>query len=395
MQEDAMKTKLRLPAQTFYLLLQTFYCLSGGFVFRYAAIFMQSRGFPTSRMGLVLGLSYVLSVCLQPAIAAIVDRWNIPLTKSTIVIYGFDVILAVLILVLPVSGLPLACMLIVAFSIQSAMQPSINSMIQVLEANGLIINFGVARGMASLIFAVVMTLVGQALKYISPSLMPLGYAVTMSLIIFLIIFFCPVDNTRVKRPSVNHRGFPSIRKYPRFWLYLLSIVLLISGHCLVDTYLLQILQNVGGSSSALGIGVGLAALMEFFSMVYYRRFSSKLGCRKLLIVAGWSWVLKIFFLFIARSPFAVCLAELMQFLTFAIYLPANIDFVAAVLPPSDFLKGQSLTGSAYALGSVIASFSGGILLEFLNIPTILILVLCVVCVGAVLITLSVAEKKTA
>ena len=85
----------------------------------------------------------------------------------------------------------------------------------------------------------------------------------------------------------------------------------------------------------------------------------------------------------------------MQFLTFAIYLPANIDFVAAVLPPSDFLKGQSLTGSAYALGSVIASFSGGILLEFLNIPTILILVLCVVCVGAVLITLSVAEKKTA
>ena len=390
-----MKTKLRMPAQTFYLLLQTFYCLTGGFVFRYAAVFMQSRGFPNGYMGLVLGFSYITSVCLQPTIAAVVDRWNIPLTRSTVFIYALDALLAVLVLVLPVSGLPLALLLILTFSIQSAMQPSVNAMIQVLESAGLIINFGVARGMASLIFAVIMTLVGQALKFVSPALMPLGYLTTMLMMICLIIFFCPVDNTRVQRPKASHRGFPSVRKYPMFWLYLLGIVLLISGHSLVDTYLLQILQNVGGDSSALGIGVGLAALMEFCSMVFYRRFSNKLGCRKLLAVAAWCWVLKIFLLLVAKSPTAVCLAELMQFLTYAIYVPASLEFVGQVLPPSDFLKGQSLTGSAYSLGCVVASFTGGILLELLAIPTILTILIGVVGIGAFLMTIAVSMKKTA
>lgn len=389
-----MKTKLRMPAQTFYLLLQTFYCLSGGFVFRYAAIYMQSRGFPTSQMGLVLGLTYITSVCLQPAIAAIVDKWHIPLTRSTVCIYGFAVLLALLVLFLPVSGFSLILLLVMVFSIQSAMQPSVNSMIQVLESAGFKINFGVARGTASLIFAVIMTLVGQVLKIISPTYIPVGYVITMVMLIFLILFCCPVDNTRVQRPSSGHHHFPSVREYPRFWLYLLGIVFLISGHSLVDTYLLQILQNVGGDSGALGLGVGLAAAMEFCSMVIYSRFSKKLGCRKLLMLAAWCWVLKIFFLMIAKNPTAVCLAELMQFMTFAIYVPANIEFVGTILPPSDFLKGQSLTGSAYSLGSVIASLSGGILLEILNISTILIVVLCIVAVGAVLMTISVSPKKT-
>lgn len=390
-----MKTKVRMPAQMFYLLLQTCYVLTGGFAFRYAVVFMESRNFPTGQMGLVLGFSYILSVCLQPAIAAVVDRWNIPLTRSTVVIYGFNALLAVLVLLLPISGLPLAVLLILVFAVQSAMQPSINSMIQVLEAAGLIINFGVARGVASLIFAILMTLVGQALRFVSAALIPIGYLTTMVLIVCLILFFCPVDNTRVQRPRNQSHGFPSIREYPMFWLYLIGIVTMVSGHSLVDTFLLQILQNVGGDSGALGIGVGIAAAMEFCSMVCYRRFSKQLGCRKLLAIAGWCWTLKIALLMIAKSPTAVCLIELLQFLTYAVYVPANIEFIGQILPPADFLKGQSLTGSAYSLGCVVASFTGGLLLEILPIPSILVILLFVVGLGAACMTIAVSMKKPA
>jgi len=114
-----------------------------------------------------------------------------------------------------------------------------------------------------------------------------------------------------------------------------------------------------------------------------------------LAVAAWCWVLKIFLLLVAKSPTAVCLAELMQFLTYAIYLPASLEFVGQVLPPSDFLKGQSLTGSAYSLGCVVASFTGGILLELLAIPTILTILIGVVGIGAFLMTIAVSMKKTA
>ncbi len=79
------------------------------------------------------------------------------------------------------------------------------------------------------------------------------------------------------------------------------------------------------------------------------------------------WAAKNFFIMLAPNVYLLYAAELLQFAGYAIYVPAGVRFVAHTLPESEFLKGQSLVGSALTLGYLIASFTGGIMIDLVGI----------------------------
>ena len=106
-------------------------------------------------------------------------------------------------------------------------------------------------------------------------------------------------------------------------------------------------------------------------MLLYRRVADNIGNRKLLIFAGWMWAAKNFAIMLAPNVYLLYAAELLQFAGYAIYVPAGVRFVAHTLPESEFLKGQSIVGSALTLGYLIASFAGGIMIDLIGIgPTL-------------------------
>lgn len=380
--------------QFYYTILQILYWICVGLTFSYASVYLQSRGVPNGQIGLVLACAYVLSAVFQPLIAAIIDHWEIPLAKGVIAIYGMATLLAVMLYVLPLPNVLVLFILSVTFSLVSALQPSVNSLAKVLEKLQMPINFGAARGTASLIYAIVMAIMGQVLQRVSPLFLPLSYAALMMVSMVLLLVYKPLLGGRLQIRAAGAGGFPPVKEYPLFWIFLLSVVCLSMGEGFHSAFLLQIMQNVGGDSGTTGLAMGVCASVEFFAMLLFSRASRKFGVNRLMTLAAWAWIVKAFLMYAATSPLAIYGAYLLQFVTYAIYIPGSIEFVTKLLPEKSFLKGQSLTVSAYTLGCVFASVFGGLMLDSIGVHSTLGILVLIMSAGAVLMTVATMSKQS-
>jgi len=385
--------KPKRSIQFYYILLQVFYWVTIGLTFSYASVYLQSRGVSNTHIGLVLAFSYTASAVLQPVVASIVDRFEIPLARAVIAIYAMATALALLLYFLPLSGLAVMIVMVLAFSMIHALQPSVNSLAKVLEKLQMPVNFGAARGSGSLVYAIVMAVMGQILQRVSPLFLPVSYAVLMVLSIVLLLGFRPILGGRLQVRSAAAGGFPPVREFPMFWVFLLSVVCLSLGEGFHSAFLLQIMQNVGGDSGTTGLAMGVCASIEFFAMLYYSRASRRFGVNRLMILSAWMWIVKATLMFLARSPLAIYGAYLLQFITYAVYIPGSIELVSQMLPDRLFLKGQSLTISAYTLGCVFASMIGGLLLDTVGVHGTLGILVLIMAVGAVLMTVANLSKQ--
>ena len=385
--------KPKRSIQIYYTFLQVFYWLAVGFSFSYASVYLHSRGVSNTQIGLVLASAYVLSAMLQPVIAAVIDRWEIPLAKGVVVIYGLATVLAVMLYAMPMPNILVLVVLVLVFSMINALQPSIISLSRVLEIINRPVNFGVARGIGSLVYAVVMTITGQVLQKVSPLFLPLTYAAVMAASFVLLIVFRPIMSGRLQIRTASIGGFPSVREYPLFWIFLGSVLCLSIGEGFYNAFMLQMMQRVGGDNGSVGITMGVCAAIEFPAMLLYSRLSRKFGVNRLLLVAGWSWMLKALLIYLAGSPMGIYAAYLLQCACYAMYIPGSIEFVSNTLPENSFLKGQSLTVSAYTVGGVVTSFFGGMLLDSIGIQITLGLVAGIMALGAVLMSVATMQKK--
>ena len=113
----------------------------------------------------------------------------------------------------------------------------------------------------------------------------------------------------------------------------------------------------------------------------------------MLMFAGWAWVVRYVIVMLAASPMMIFASQLMHFCTFAFYTPASIDFMSEVLSAKDFLKGQAILGSICSVGSVFATFVGGILLDVLGVSATIGCIIGVAFIGAICFTMAVSNKR--
>ena len=144
------------------------YCLMVGF----ASVFLLDRGFTNGQIGLVLGLSYLLSAMLQPVVGALFSRRGVHLNFAIACAYVPVAVLSLVMLTLPIGKAALAVILVLFFTIQSMMQPSVNALHQSFESEGRPVNFGLARGVGSAAYALSSFAMGRLLARFSPSILP-------------------------------------------------------------------------------------------------------------------------------------------------------------------------------------------------------------------------------
>lgn len=378
----------------FYALIQGLYWITYGLMFNFASAFLLDRGFSNSGIGVILGISYALSACMQPLIAGFFNRSGIRLSSGMACVYAVVAALSIGLLALPLEGGALAAVVIGIFMLQSSLQPSVNSLHRGYELAGMPVNFGFARGVGSAAFSVMCALVGQLLRRVSPAILPALYLATIILLMICLVGFrAPAfaggaQAKREKRESL-------LKRHPRFALFLLGVVCLAMVHIFIDNFMLQIMQNVGGGSAQQGVAIAVAAVTELPAMMFYTWLSRKTDGRRLLKIAAWIWAAKDLLTLLARSPMAIYATELMQFASYAFYVPAAVDYISHTLPQEDFLKGQALCGTAFTLGSLAATFIGGWMLDAAGASGALGIMQAFSIAGAVMMTIAVSEAKRA
>lgn len=376
-----------------YTLIQCLYWMTAGLMFNFASAYLLDRGFSNSQIGVVLGAAYALSAVAQPLVAALFNRSGVRLSTGMACFYAVAAVLAVLVLALPLQGGALAVLIVCIFMLQATMQPSLNSLHRGYALRGVEVNFGFARGMGSAAYSVMCALVGRLLYRFSPCMLPALYLTTMLLMIACLLAFRAPSFTDGVSLGERRRREPLLRRYPRFALLLLGVSLLATVHIFIDNFMLQIVQNLGGGSAQQGVVVAIAAMMELPAMVLYGRLSKRIGGGWVLCMAAWVWVVKDVLTALATSPAMLYAISLLQFASYAFYVPAAVEYVSDALSQQDFLAGQALVGTAFTLGSLAATFIGGWMLDLLGVRGALSGMQAFSIAGAVLLSVAVLRPQ--
>lgn len=403
--------KINTNKMTFqYCILQGAYWASFCIIYSFATVFLLDRGFSNSQIGVIIAAGNILGVVLQPVFASIVD-WSktITLHKLTGILAAIMALLVLFLYVLPNLFFAVVLLFLMTDTLLQVIQPLINSVSVYYVNKGINVDFGAARGIGSLSYAAASYLLeGLVERYGCSVILVAGFL--MITIISATVFSMPIikeaaeevcakslqdtpSHTISQESKEKESIFFFIGRYKYFMLTLAGITLIFSFHNMNNSYMIQIITNVGGTSADLGRLLAIAAITEIPIMFLFSRIVKHVKSSALLVVSSVFFILKAFGYFAAGNIALMTIAAIMQMGSFAIYIPASVYYVNEVMEERDKFKGQALMTGTNTLGGVIGSLLGGFLIDQAGVSVMNLAGLVMAVSGAVLVFLFVFRQK--
>lgn len=364
--ENAQQLGKRLTAS--YALIQGVYIMGYCSIFSFAAVYLLSRGMTNSQVGLTLTLANAFGLLFQPVVAAFADRTKkLPLRSIVAIMQAVIAVVAFLLLVTPAIVLPTAVLYILLIGFFSTQISLVTSLSMEHINNGVPINFSLARGIGSLTFSILSFFLGFLVdQHGAWVIMLVNIAIGVVGSILVSTFRKPVRQAEF-HPEGEARAAGLVefgRKNKRFMGVVASIALLYFSHTLINTYMIQIMEKVGGDNSDLGVAMALAGFLELPAMALFPWFFRKLrNAGAIMKISGAFFVVKSLVTLAAPSVLWVDVAQSLQFFGYALLLPASVFYVNQVIDGADKVKGQSLMGMSMGISGMIGSFLGGVMLD--------------------------------
>ena len=362
-----------------YAMVQGFYWAGFCGIVSYAAVYLQDRGYSNTQLGRILAFGYILGFLLPQLLAGWIDR------SEKITVYRCQwVLLAIqvgLVLTLgrlggksPVVSL-LSCVLIGTEITLNPMNTEISADLELRLGH---INYGAARGTGSIAFAPVSMLLGRLLESFGMRVLPAVFLFFIGLQAMALLILCYSIRGTQQDPAAQVRKSSAstflqfFRENGRFFGLLPGIALLFFSHNLVNNYLINVVRNVGGDTSDMGLLSGYTAVMEIPMMFLYDRLLRRISCPATVRLASSMFVLKALALALAPSMTALFAANALQMVSFAMITPAMVEYVNRTIDHKDSAKGQALAFGMVTLGNVLSSAVGGHLYDALPVRIVLL-----------------------
>lgn len=357
----------------YYSFLQIAYWVTSAVVFCFTTVFLQFRGYSNYEIGIVFAVGNIIGFVSQPLIAGYIDRSD---RRTLLRCIRITAVLAVL-LMLAVYLLPSGSVsLIVAYALLVAgntlLNPLCISLSFYIESWGCGINFSRARALGSLSYAACNVILGMLVQRVSENAVPTAFILFSSLLGLATLLFVPVD--RAHRIAAPERRMQSASEKPsgllefarenkRFMLFLLGTATLYFTHGMIGNFMIEFIRSIGGGSEDMGNVLAFMMVVEVPVMLLFGRLTQRFRCSSLLRFAVIMFTVKELMIYLASSLPALYAAEALQAFSFALFVPASVRYVDEVIAKHNAVKGQAFVTSMMTLGSIFASYIGGLLLD--------------------------------
>lgn len=373
------------------------YCVTQGFfwmafcsVVSYAALFLQRRGYTSTETGLIMAFGNILALLLQPTVAALADKSRrVSLMGIISAICGVMICGMGAVLLLPGRSMAVGLSYGIYFSCVYLMLPFVNSFAGMLSGLGLRINFGIARGVGSLSYALLSLVLGRLIERYSPNVLPISGIIFSLALLLMMALFTRQYSKNPAPEAVSSKKALSLFRFlagdKRFALTLLGIALTYFSHTAFTNFLINVVENVGGGSAEMGVCSFIAAVVELPPMFLFMGMLKKLRCSTLLKLSCAMFSVKMLLCFLAPNVPLLYAAQAVQMLAFGLYIPASVQYVNEVIAPADRVKGQALVTSTTTLSAIAASFLCGLMLDKLGVGTTMLISAGVSALGALVV----------
>jgi len=370
-----------------YGAIQGTYWMSFGAIMSFASVFLLGKNYANSEIGVILAAASILSVILQPVLGDVADRWKkTSLLGITGIIAAGLFIATASLHIFTSKTLILSVIFILLGAWHTSLQPLINSMAFYLSRSGHRINFGITRSGGSVAYAVLCAILGALVTAYGINVIPATGIVTLVLLLISLWITSKLyknaimtksvefelEKTRSKDGAISLKAFVTRNKI--FLIFTIGVVLVFFQNSVFNTFLMQIIMDVGGNSSQMG-----------------RLFS--FSCQTMLKIASVAFVCKVFLSFLATSVTLIYVAFLFQLISFPIFLSASVHLVDEVMEKGEAVKGQSFITGMITLSNVFASLLGGIILDVSGASLLLLISTVLAVIGTFIVLLTVGRIK--
>ncbi len=410
-----------------YSKIQGYYWIYHGIIFGFASVYLLDRGYSNSVIGLIFALGSIGAVVLQPLIADFADRSKkINLLEVIIIMVALSIVATTGLFFFDSTSIILTVLFAFLIAWHTTLQPLANSLSFKLSESGYHINFGFARAIASLLYAIVCAALGTVVSILGILAIPGAAVITMVLFFFALIFtkkhLHKIQDMKENQKKDSKRKnideyedkeinlqiietldevqtdpltletveneitlIDFIKKNRMFMIVSIGVVGVFFSNSILANFTLQIITPIGGDGEDMGRILGLMALLEIPGMLGFEYIRRRFSCEKIIKFAIFFMLVKVGFFIFATNVIHIYLFQLLQPFAYGIFLPAMVFFINEKMEKGEAIKGQALYVTATTLGAVFSSIIGGQILDISGVKTLLIIATIITAIGATLI----------
>ena len=195
----------------------------------------------------------------------------------------------------------------------------------------------------------------------------------------------------VREEEINLPMF--VKRNKMFLVLCLGVLGLYYTNSVLNTYMAQIAESVGGDNGDIGRIFSVLALMEIPTMMLFDRINKRFRTRTLMKFSAVAFVFWILICFLAENVMTLILAQFIQPFSFALFLPSIVRFIDDIMSKGEAVKGQTMFTTTTTMAAVFASLIGGVILDAAGPKMLTLTAACVTALGAAVVIFSADRVK--
>ncbi len=348
----------------------------GGF----AAALLQSKNFTDTEIGIILAMQSIAAIIAQPVISAFAGKHpRIPLKKIVMAMMIAGAAVSSLLYFMPHLFVPAILIFSVIGMTQMSAPAFVNAIAMQITHSGIKVNYGVARGIGSISFALAGVVLGKLVDLSSINvIIPFGVIAGLLVCVSLSRIYSPPSTEAPAADMAKPGEMPRtslwafLRRNKIYTGFCIASVFVFACHASISTYLPNIMDSLGGTITDQGITRSIAAAFELPIMFVYSILSRRISSHKLLTFSALSFFLKAVATMFAPSVAILFLVQAFQMPAFGLYTPSAVHFSDHSVSDADRIRAQAISMVAsFGIGNVIGNLLSGAIIDIWGLKIML------------------------
>ena len=313
--------------------------------------------------------------------------------------------LEILLCTMKQQNIVLSIVYVAILALMYSAQPLFNATCAKLNETGCDVKFGLGRSIGSICYALIVMVLGSLVANMGEGILRTAGIVTLAALVAVIL----LTDRSYGRAMAMKKGSASssaaagmgaagndeaeeinllqfIKRNGLFALLCVGVVVLYFQNNILNNFMLQILERVGGDAEDMGRIFSYMAAIEIPGLLFFEKLRKRFGCRRLIVFSAFAFFGKILAMYLAGSVAMVYVAQTFQLFCFSIFLSAMVAFTDEIMEKGEAVKGQALFIAATTVAGIFASVLGGVILDKSGPRLLLMICVITTLAGACLIT---------
>ena len=383
-----------------YFSLQSLFWMTYCMVVGFSVTYLLSCGYSNSEAGYILASANICALILQPFFADLADRSK-KINAMTIFLVSILIIFvcSIGLFFISVRSVILTLIYVVMITLANAVIAFLTSVQFLMDPSKTKINFGLCRAGGSLFFAILSAAMGILIERIGMKSIPTALFIITFLIIILCIYITRhrIHTTYESTDDLTDRKSSTLlvffKENPKFMILSISMLFIYYAHAFITNFTISIVRNVGGDHREMGYLIAFMALMELPGMIGFKEISRRFKVSSLLLFSMFMFSVKAIIIWLSPSLMTLTFGFALQVVSFALYIPASVQYANIVIDEKDTVKAQMMFNLMQAGGAVFSSIIGGWLIDFSGISHALLVGAILSCIGTMIAFTAIQNTK--